>query len=90
MSELVKKIGVGYIDDNMLTISEKVKANTEIKSKVKESTFKYLTEKQKEHIKDLETQEYLKSALVTNKEAEIITALTSQTVRGIKKNTLQG
>ena len=76
----------------MLTHSEK-KAKRDIKSKVKEYTFKYLTDKQKEHIKvkhivyrDLETQEYLRSAVVTNKEAEIITALRSQTVRGIKNN----
>ena len=93
-TELVK------IDMNECEINEehfntlsKVEAKNEIKKKVNEAAFRYLKREQAEHSKvrhivypNYEIQNYLKSARITNKEAEIITALRSKTLRGFKDN----
>ena len=64
-----------------------------MKHKFKEAEYTYLTTEQYAHKKikyivynKLETQEYIKSPKITNKEAEILTALRSQTLRGIRSN----
>ena len=72
---------------------DKVSAKHEIKTKTNEAAFKYLKHEQSQHkkVKDIsyprfEIQNYLKSAKVRNQEADIITALRSRTLRGIKDN----
>ena len=65
----------------------------EIRSKLNEVDLKKLTDIQKTNTKIIdivydkfEIKKYLKSPSISNKEAEIIAALRSQTVRGIKNN----
>ena len=72
---------------------DKETAKKEIKTKINDAAFKSLKLKQKtkekvKHIvyEKLEIQNYLKTSLLTNKEAEVLTALRSRTVRGVKDN----
>ena len=71
----------------------KTQAKNEIRDKIDKSAFTELQNMQMTHQKvkhivytKLETQPYLKTANITNKEAEIITALRSHTLRGIRNN----
>ena len=81
------------VNENELKEMSKGEAKQMIKSQIEKATFKYLQDTKKTHEKvkyivytKLETQPYLKTSIITNKEAEILTALRSQTVRGIKNN----
>ena len=64
------------------------------KSKVREAALKHLKSIQEGHSKvrgikysSLETQKYLTSPLFTNKECDVLFAIRSYTLRGIKGNT---
>ena len=81
------------LTEESLSTMDKISAKKEIKTKTKIAAFKELKSMQATHekVKDVmytqfESQEYLKSSIITNKEAELITALRSKTVRGIKSN----
>ena len=81
------------LTEESLRTMDKLSAKKEIKTKTKIAAFKELKSIQATHekVKDIfytqfESQEYLKSSIITNKEAELITALRSKTVRGIKSN----
>ena len=81
------------IDEEYLNTLDKASAKYEIKDKVHKAAFRYLKNEQSQHskVRDIvytkyEIQSYLKSGTFSNKEAEIITALRSKTLRGIKTN----
>ena len=92
--ELVQKdMNTMGVEENMFEKLDKLSARTEIKTKISEAAFKSLKDIQKTHIKvkhiiyeKFEMQQYLMSPLISNKEAEVLTALRSHTVRGIKDN----
>ena len=82
------------MNDNMIKKMEKEQFKTFVKNKIKEATLKYLKEKQAGHSKvnnieysKLLRQPYLSSSIFNNKECELLFALRSHTVRGIKANT---
>ena len=81
------------VNENELIEMSKEEAKKMIKSKIDKATFNYLQDLQKTHEKvkhieyaQLKPQPYLKSAMITNEEAKMLTALRSQTVRGIRDN----
>jgi hypothetical protein len=81
------------LTEESLKNMDKISAKHEIKTRTRIAAFKELKSIQdtQEKVKDivytkLVSQEYLNSSIVTTKEAEIITALRSKTVRGIKSN----
>ena len=73
------------MNENELKVMSKREAKTFIKLKIENATFKYLQDKKNTHKKvkyivytKLEPQQYLKTSIINNKEAEILTALRSQ------------
>ena len=93
-TEIVRKdLMKTEVNEKHLIEKTKIEAKKEIKTKIKNATFNHLLNLQKAHEKvkhnvylKLETQPYLKTAEIPNKEAEMLTALISQTLRGIKEN----
>ena len=81
------------IEEKLLKIQSRQEAKTYIKTQVYLEAVKYLKEKQSTHkkveqlyYKALEAQEYITSKHVNKKEAVILVALRSQTVRQVKQN----
>ena len=81
------------LDENELKQMKKVQAKNKIKEQINETAFKDLKTTQKEHSKvnkinyeKLELQPYLKTGLLSNKEAEILTALRSRSLRNFEDN----
>ena len=93
VEEDFEKIGE-EMDDNLIKHMGKQQFKTFVRNKIKEATLKYLQEKQAGHSKvndikypKLLIQPYLSSSIFNNKECELLFALRSHTVRGIKANT---
>ena len=93
VEQVKKDLETVGMDEEELDKMNKATAKKEIKCKIRDAAFEYLTHKQETHdkVKDivyekLETKKYITSAIITTKEAEMITAIRSQTIRGIRNN----
>ena len=81
-------------DENLIRSMDKEKFKVHVRTKVKEVALSHLKTLQAGHSKikcieytQLATQPYLKSSSFTNKECELLFALRSKSVRGIKAKT---